>query len=105
MTLGFDFDLGFDLGVLASFGLGFGLFSDLVQRYSVLKAPILVLISLSSLISSSVAGLLSGNGIVDLLYSSLSFKLMWVNLCRMYLSGQGSCLGFCIWLGLVLSNL
>ena len=81
--LALDFDCGFDLGFLADLGLGSGLFSDLVHRYSVLRVPILVLISLSSFISSSVAGLSSGKGIEDLLYSSLSFKLICVNLWRM----------------------
>ena len=83
MFLALDFGFGFNLILLADLGSGSGLFSDLVRRYSVLRVPILVLISLSSFISSSVAGLLSGNGIVDLLYSSLSFKLIWVSLWRM----------------------
>merc|ERR1711954_223511 len=42
------------------------------------------------LISFSVGGLSSGNGIVDLLYSNLSLRLMCVNNGKMYSSGGGS---------------
>ena len=49
---------------------------------------------LSDFISSSEGGLSSGKGIVDLLYSSLSFRLMCVNFGRIYSSGGGvGCLG------------
>ena len=77
-----DFGFGFDLVFLADLGLGSGLFSVSVRKYSFLRVPILVLIFLSSFISSSVAGLSSGKGIVYLLYSSLSFKLICVSLWR-----------------------
>ena len=73
-------DLVFDLVFFVGLGFGSLLVSDLVCRYSDLNVPILVLISLSSFISSSVACYSSGNGIVDLLYSNLSFQVIWVNL-------------------------
>ena len=76
---------GFWLGF---FGFVFGLVSvsflvfasALSRRYSFLRWPILVLTFLSDLILSLVGGLSSGNGIVDLLYSSLSLRFMCVNL-------------------------
>ena len=49
---------------------------------------------LSILISFSVGGLSSGNGIGDLLYSNLSLRLMCVNNGKMYSSGGGFRLGF-----------
>ena len=59
-------------------------------RYSFLSLAILSLISLSFQISSSVGEISQGSGIVNLLYSSLLFKLMWVSLVMMYDSG-GDC--------------
>merc|ERR1711954_605699 len=55
----------------------------------VLSCSICDLILPSDFFNSSVGGLSSGNGIVDLLYSSLSFKLICVNLGIIYSSGGG----------------
>ena len=74
--------------------MGLGFDSALCLRYSVLSLLILAFTSVSALVSSSVGGLSSGNGIVDLLYSSLSFKFMCVSLGIIYASGGGSGLVF-----------
>ena len=77
--LGFLFFL--DLGLGLGLGMGFGLgVCFLALRYSVLSFAIWSLISFSLRISSSVGGISHGSGMVDLLYSSLLFRLIWVSL-------------------------
>ena len=79
----------------------------LALRYSVLSFAILSLISFSLRISSSVGGISQGSGMVDLLYSSLLFRLIWVSLDMICDSGGGFglvldlflCLGFLIGFG------
>ena len=68
--------------------------SALSRMYKDLRCSICDLILPSDFFSSSVGGLSSGNGIVDLLYSNLSFRLMCVNLGMIYSSGGGYRLGF-----------
>ena len=80
--LGFLFFL--DLGLGMGLGMGFGLGACfLALRYSVLSFAIWSLISFSLRISSSVGGISQGSGMVDLLYSSLLFRLIWVSLDMM----------------------
>merc|ERR1711954_271577 len=94
-SLGTCFDLGLFLdldlgsGVCPSSALALALASALLRRYRVLRCSICDLILPSDFFSSSVGGLSSGNGIVDLLYSNLSFRLMCVNLGMIYSSGGG----------------
>ena len=65
--LGFSLALHFGLGLVLDF---------LIFTYSDLSLVIWFLVPLSCLILSSVGEVSLGSGIVDLLYSSLSFKLM-----------------------------
>merc|ERR1711954_572647 len=86
--------------------MGWG-FCFLALRYSILSFAILSLISFSLRISSSVGGISHGSGMVDLLYSSLLFRLIWVSLDMMCDSGGGRglvldlflCFGFLIQFG------
>merc|ERR1711954_416728 len=87
--LGLFLDLDFDLGKGPKLASALALASALLHRYKVLRCSICDLILPSDFFNSSEGGLSSGNGIVDLLYSSLSFRLMCVNLGIMYSSGGG----------------
>merc|ERR1711954_492141 len=85
---------GWILGLGIGLGMGFGLgASFLALRYSVLSFAIWSLISFSLRISSSVWGASQGSGMVDLLYSSLLFRLIWVSFDMICDSGGGSGLG------------
>merc|ERR1711954_525796 len=101
--LGLFLDLDLDLDVCPNSASALALASALLCRYIVLRCSICDLILPSDFFTSSEGGLSSGNGIVDLLYSSLSFRLMCVNLGRIYSSGGG--IGFVfIGLSMVLVN-
>merc|ERR1712081_10339 len=93
--LGPSFGTCFGLGLFLDLDLDFcpnsasalALASALLRRYIVLRCSICDLILPSDFFSSSEGGLSSGNEIVDLLYSSLSFRLMCVNFGIIYSSG------------------
>merc|ERR1711954_204433 len=80
--LGLGLFLVLDLGFCSASALA----SALLRRYIVLSCSICDLILPSDFLRSSEGGLSSGNGIVDLLYSSVSLRLICVNLGMIYSS-------------------